>query len=280
MLKKSAICVVENKMRSSLPCSYLFVPGNRPERFDKAHAAGADAVIIDLEDAVAPAEKANARRRLAAWLSPNKPVLVRVNGADSEWFADDLTLAGLPSVAGIVLPKAERVEDIARCAAQHPVVLPLIESAAGFANLRALAQAPRVQRLVFGSIDFQVDLGMSCGEDELLPFRLQLVLETRLAGIAAPVDGVTTALDDIELTAADAHRAQRLGFGGKLCIHPRQVEPVHRGFMPSADEIAWAQRVAQAAVQAQGAATAVDGKMIDKPVISKAQAILDRASRR
>lgn len=266
-------------MSSLLPRSYLFVPANRPERFDKAAAAGADAVIIDLEDAVPPAEKTTARQSLAAWLSAAKPVLVRINGADSEWFADDLAIAALPGVAGVVLPKAERAEHIARCADRHSVVLPLIESAAGFANLRALARQPHVQRLMFGSIDFQVDLGMTCDEDELLMFHSQLVLESRLAGLASPVDGVTTALDNIELLLADTRRARRRGFGGKLCIHPRQIEAVHRGFSPSADEIAWARRVVEAAAQVQGAAATVDGKMIDKPVILKAQSILDRSAK-
>jgi citrate lyase subunit beta/citryl-CoA lyase len=267
-------------MRSALPCSYLFVPGNRPERFDKACAAGADAVIIDLEDAVPPADKVAARQALAQWLSPAKQVHIRINGAETEWFADDLALGKLPGVAGIVLPKAEQVEHLARCAAVHAVVLPLIESAAGFANLRTLARAPNVQRFMFGSIDFQVDLGMACDEEELRMFRLQLVLETRLADLASPVDGVTTALDDSELLLSETRRAQRLGFGGKLCIHPRQVETVHRGFQPSEQEVGWARRVEAAAVTAHGSAAVVDGKMIDRPVMLKAQNILDRATRR
>jgi citrate lyase subunit beta/citryl-CoA lyase len=267
-------------MQPSLPCSYLFVPGNRPERFDKACAAGADAVIVDLEDAVPPADKIVARQSLAAWLSPAKPVFVRINGADTEWFVDDLAVAALPGIAGIVLPKAERAEHIARCAAMHAVVIPLIESAGGFANLRSLAQAPRVQRFMFGSIDFQVDLGMACEEDELLMYRSQLVLETRLASLGSPVDGVTTALDDTALLLTDVRRARRLGFGGKLCIHPRQIETVHHGFAPSDAEVAWAQRVAAAAALAQGAAAVVDGKMIDRPVILKAQTIIAYAEKR
>jgi citrate lyase subunit beta/citryl-CoA lyase len=120
---------------------------------------------------------------------------------------------------------------------------------------------------------------MTCDEDELLMFHSQLVLESRLAGLASPVDGVTTALDNIELLLADTRRARRRGFGGKLCSHPRQIEAVHRGFSPSADEVAWARRVVEAAAQVQGAAATVDGKMIDKPVILKAQNILDRSAK-
>ena len=129
---------------------------------------------------------------------------------------------------------------------------------------------------VFGSIDFQVDLGMRDAlEDELLFFRSQLVLTSRLAGLQAPVDGVSTAIDDADQLRDDVLRARRLGFGGKLCIHPRQVASVNRHFAPSAAERAWAQRVLDAAAASGGAAIAVDGKMVDKPVILRAQAIRD-----
>jgi citrate lyase subunit beta/citryl-CoA lyase len=268
-------------MDSFLQRSYLFVPGNRPERFAKACAAGADAVIIDLEDAVPAAEKAAARSAIAAWLTPAQPVLVRINGADTEWFGDDLRLCSVPGVAGIVLPKAERPEDIKRLRlAGAARVLPLVESARGMADAQALAAAPGVQRLLFGSIDFQQDLGIIGEHEELLAFRSQLVLASRLAGIEPPVDGVTTAIDDAALLRSDALRARRQGFGGKLCIHPKQVQPVNEGFMPDAAEIAWAQRVLAAADAAHGAAVAVDGKMVDRPVILKAQGIMQEARRR
>ena len=259
-----------------LPRSYLFVPGNRPERFDKAYAAGADAVIVDLEDAVPFADKAAAREAVAAWLSAQKPVLVRINGADTDWFGDDLALCRMPGVAGVVLPKAEQAGDIARLrAAGATVVLPLIESAAGIDHLRAIAAARGVQRLMFGSIDFQLDLGIPGEREELLFFRSQLVLASRLAGLAAPVDGVSTALDDAERLADDARHARQMGFGAKLCIHPKQVDAVNRCFTPGAHELAWAGRVLEAAARADGAAVALDGKMIDRPVILRAQAIVD-----
>lgn len=267
-------------MQAHIPRSYLFVPGNRPERFAKACAAGAGAVIVDLEDAVPPAEKTAARASLAAWLSNAESVLIRINSADTEWFSDDLALCRMPGVAGIVLPKAERVEDIASVAhAGAGFILPLIESAQGFWNVQALAQAPRVQRLVFGSIDFQLDLGIDGDKEELLHFRSQLVLFSRIAGIQPPVDGVSTAIDDPEQLRADTLRARRLGFGGKLCIHPKQVGQVNDAFRPSESDIAWAKRVLEAASTAQGAAVAVDGKMVDRPVILKAQEILDESER-
>lgn len=259
-----------------LPRSYLFVPGNRPERFDKACAAGADAVIVDLEDAVPFADKAAAREAVAAWLSAEKPVLVRINGADTDWFGADLALCRMPGVAGVVLPKAEQAGDIARLrAAGATAVLPLIESAAGIDHLRAISAARGVQRLMFGSIDFQLDLGIPGEREELLFFRSQLVLASRLAGLAAPVDGVSTALDDAERLADDARHARQMGFGAKLCIHPKQVDAVNRCFTPGAHELAWAGRVLEAAARADGAAVALDGKMIDRPVILRAQAIVD-----
>ena len=266
---------------TSVPRSYLFVPGDRPERFAKACASGAHAVIVDLEDAVAPENKAAARAAVAAWLHPDHPVIVRINAADTEWFREDCALAGRPGVAGILLPKAERLEDIAALrAAGAPMVLPLIETAAGYDQARTLAGAAGVQRLVFGSIDFQLDLGIT-GEDEaLLAFRSGLVLASRLAGIAAPVDGVSTALDDPARLAADAARARQLGFGGKLCIHPKQVQGVNAAFSPSEAEVSWAKRVLEAAGSANGAAIAVDGKMVDRPVLLRARAILDEAGSR
>jgi citrate lyase subunit beta/citryl-CoA lyase len=265
--------------------SYLFVPGNRPERFAKALAAGADAVIIDLEDAVAPTDKGAARDALSGWLSglpaASQPVLVRINAAGTDWFDEDLALAGMPGVAGVVLPKAESVDDIERLlSAGAAAVLPLIESALGFHHALELARAPKVERLLFGSIDFSVDLGMEESVESLQMFRSQLVLLSRLAGIAAPVDGVTTTLDDAERILQDTRRARRDGFGGKLCIHPKQVAAVNAAFMPTADEVAWAERVLEAAAAARGAAVAVDGRMVDRPVILKAQSIREEARMR
>ncbi|MBA2960996.1 MULTISPECIES: HpcH/HpaI aldolase/citrate lyase family protein [Ramlibacter] len=263
---------------ASPPRSYLFVPGDRPERFAKACASGAHAVIVDLEDAVAPEQKAAARAALAAWLHPDHPVLVRINAADTAWFRDDCALAGRPGVAGVVLPKAERLEDIeALRAAGAAAVLPLIETAVGYDRARELAGAAGVHRLVFGSIDFQLDLGITGEDDALLAFRSGLVLASRLAGVAAPVDGVSTAIDDAAQLSADAARARRLGFGGKLCIHPRQLQAVHAAFSPSEADVRWAKRVLEAAGSAKGVAIAVDGKMVDRPVILRAQAILDEA---
>ena len=266
-----------------LPRSWLFVPGNRPERFDRACASGADAVIVDLEDAVAPADKDAARSAVADWLSPACPVYLRINAVDSDWFEDDLAVCAHPGVAGVVLPKAESVDVLARlaaCAGKRVALLPLIETARGMDCARTLAEAGGVRRLLFGSIDFQLDLGIDGDGEELAYFRSRLVLASRLAGVQPPVDGVTTAIRDTALLEADTLRARRMGFGGKLCIHPQQIAVVHRCFAPAADEVAWARRVEHAAASAAGAAVAVDGRMVDRPVLIKARRILAEAARR
>jgi citrate lyase subunit beta/citryl-CoA lyase len=259
--------------------SYLYVPGNRPDRFDKACAAGADAVIIDLEDAVPPAEKPAARAALATWLSPAQPVIVRVNAADTEWFEDDLVACDAAGVLGVVLPKAETIGDgvTSLCRRNGLALLPLIETAAGMAQAAAVAATPCVQRLMFGTIDFQFELDIDGDGDELLAFRSQLVLASRLAGIQPPVDGPCMSWEDTDLLTADSRRARRLGFGGKLCIHPKQVAFVSTAFPPSESEVAWARRVLDAAKRSGGAAVAVEGRMVDRPVILKVERIAREA---
>ena len=260
------------------PRSYLFVPGSRPDRFAKACAAGADAVVIDLEDSVAPADKATARAAIAAWLTPAQPVFVRVNVAMSECFHDDLKLGGKPGIAGVLLPKAERIEDICMVAGHFGPAVPIllqIETAQGFSIARGMAGVKGVQRLLFGSIDFQLDLGMAAEEDELLYFRSQIVLASRLAGIQSPVDGVTTDINSPERVREDTLRARRLGFGGKMCIHPKQVPVVNECFAPTAEEESWAKRVVEASAAVHGGATSVDGQMVDRPVLARAEKILE-----
>jgi citrate lyase subunit beta/citryl-CoA lyase len=266
-----------------LPRSYLFVPGDRPERFDKALASGADAVILDLEDAVPVPAKEAARQAVVNWLGARMPtaspqIVVRINAVGTPQHEADVD-ACRHGVHAVVLPKSERVDDLARLARALPGValLPLIETAVGFAAAPELARAPAVQRLVFGSIDFQHDLGIDGEGEELLFFRSQLVLYSRLALLAAPVDGVSTVLDDAALIHTEALRARRLGFGAKLCIHPKQIAPVHAAFAPTAAQLGWARRVIAAADAAGGAAVALDGAMVDRPVILRAQALLDQA---
>ncbi len=261
--------------------SYLFVPATRIERIVKAHASGAGAVIVDLEDAVALQDKDAARASLKQWLKSAEalPVYVRINAADTAWYQQDCELCASSKVMGIVVPKAEDPLQLMHLHQQlnSKSLLPLIETALGFHQALSVARVPGVERLMFGSIDFKKDLGISGEDDALLFFRSQLVLVSKLASLQAPVDGVTTAIEDMAPVLEDAKRAESLGFGAKLCIHPKQIATVEQAFLPSAYDIAWAQRVLNAAAQSMGAAVALDGQMIDKPVIEHAQSILARA---
>jgi len=262
------------------PRSLLFVPADRPERFAKAAASGAEAVVVDLEDAVAPGSKSAARDGLADRLSAPAAIVLRINGRDTPWFDDDLRAAAHPAVAAVMCPKASNADVIAavrsRCADKP--VLALIETAAGMAALGTIAASPGVARLVFGSIDFQLDMDIEDDDDALRPFRAQLVLASRVARLPAPVDGVTTAIGDANALARDARRARMSGFGGKLCIHPAQVAAVNAAFAPSAEQLEWARRVVAATQASQGAAVAVDGRMVDAPVFARACRLLAAAS--
>ncbi len=273
----------------SMARSFLFVPGDRPERYAKALASGADAIIIDLEDAVSIPAKAQARTALLDTLptlsdGERARILVRINAQGTPWHDDDLALlAGLGrySVAGVVVPKAQSAESVAAVASACPGLglLPLLETAEGFHSIDSLAHAPQVVRLGLGHIDLQADLGMCCGADEqeLAPARWAIVVASRRANLAQPVDGVTTSVSDLALLQAATERSRRFGFSAKLCIHPSQVAIVHTALTPAAAEIDWAQRVVLAMEKSGAGVVSVDGKMIDPPVLALAQQVLARA---
>jgi citrate lyase subunit beta/citryl-CoA lyase len=248
--------------------SFLFVPGDRPDRFAKAAAAGADVVVLDLEDAVAPAAKDVAREHVAAWLAEGHTAVVRINAAGTPWHAADR--AAVAAAAAVMVPKAERPEDLDGLSS----VLPLVETARGIAAAAGLCAVPAVVRPVFGSIDLAADLGVDpLSRTALLHARSALVLAAAAAGCAPPVDGVTTALSDVDAVRADTRHAVELGFTGKLCVHPRQVPVVHDAFRPTGAEIAWARSV----LAAGEGVTAVDGRMVDRPVLLRARRLLDRS---
>ena len=252
----------------------LFVPANRPERFARAAASGADAIILDLEDAVAPDAKDAARAALRRDFT-DLPVIVRINAAGTA--AHDADLAAMAALCpdAVMLPKAESAagcQAVARALNAMPLIA-LIESARGLAHARDIAATPGVVRLAFGSVDFCADLGCAHLPELLLPARSELVLAARLAGIAAPIDGVTVQLDDPQISHDDAAHARALGMTGKLCIHPRQIAPVRRAFAPSDAEIDWARRV----LTSGEGAVSVDGAMVDEPVRLRARAILAQA---
>lgn len=254
----------------------LFVPGNRPDRFAKADAAGADIVVIDLEDAVAPADKDSARDAVAQWLSDGHDALVRINSADTQWFDADVAMLGA-SGAPAMLAKAEEPAMVSTLAATASSVIPLVETAVGIVRSAELAAVPGVARLAFGAIDFAAELGVDPDDREaLLLARSTLVLASAAAHLGSPVDGVTTALRNVDKLSDDVGYAARIGLRGKLCIHPSQVSTVHGCLAPSDEEVAWAQRIVDAA-RADGSAVAVDGHMVDPPVVARAHQILAAA---
>ena len=267
--------------------SFLFVPANRPERYAKALASGAGAVIIDLEDAIAPDDKPAACAQLEAGfagipMADRARLLVRINASGTKWHSADLALAGKLAhlgLAGVVLPKAESPDQLAHLAAsvgQACALLPMIETAAGLEAVNQIARSPQVARMLFGNLDFQADLGMACGPDEaeLQPVRMALVMASRSAGLARPVDGVTAATGDLEQVQKDAERSRRAGFGARLCIHPAQVAVVNAALAPTAAELDWAQRVLQASRDTQSGVFTLDGRMVDAPVLLLARRIL------
>ena len=267
-----------------LPHTYLFVPGNRPERFAKAAACGAQAVILDLEDAVAPDNKVQAREAVGQWLSARQaggvPALVRINDVSTPWFQEELEWLGKVMPDGVMLPKAEDADVLRRVAQRLPArcaLVPLVETARGVAAAREIAAVAGVQRLAFGTIDYALDLDLPDDERGLLYPASILAIESRRAGLAAPIAGVTAALDDPDRLRADWAFARATGFTAKLCIHPSQAIALNRAMLPTASEIDWARRVVTAAEASPGAAR-VDGRMVDKPVLLKAQALLARAA--
>jgi citrate lyase subunit beta/citryl-CoA lyase len=269
-----------------VPLSYLFVPGHRPERFVKALASGADRVIIDLEDAVSASDKAAAREAIAAWMPfAGEEVLgklvIRINDASTSWYKDDLQLLRHVQAVCVMLPKYEnkwQVADVLGSLNAGAAVLPLIETARGLLAAPDLASAPGIARLAFGSLDYMADLDIPADSPALQHAAIQLAMASRAAGLPSPVAGVTPDID-ADRVAADMVQARCLGFGAKMCIHPVQVAAVHRALRPGAEEQAWAQRILSASRAADGGAIQLDGKMVDRPVVLKAERIVALAVR-
>jgi citrate lyase subunit beta/citryl-CoA lyase len=269
-------------------CSFLFVPGTRPERFTKALDSDADGVIIDLEDAVPEEDKQKARDAIrTAWTTftteQKKRLIIRSNSPGSQFYAADLILVKELNAACLLIPKSESIDQINGAAQILPntALIPMIETAIGLDRVNEIANAEQVLRLALGNIDLQADLGMVCDpqETELQTARFEIVLASRLANITPPIDGVTPSTDNIERITDDAKRAKRMGFGGKLCIHPKQVSVVKAAFLPSAEDISWAHRVIEADRASKGGAVKLDGRMIDRPVVLLAQRTLALAGK-
>jgi citrate lyase subunit beta / citryl-CoA lyase len=277
--------------------SFLFAPGNHRRRVEKALSLDADAVILDLEDAVATAEKATTRAAIVAALEIPRTgwLYVRVNAVDSEFCYGDLVAVARPGLDGIVLPKVENAASLAaidwlllqleRERGLRPAaidLIPIIETAKGLENLGPiLAAGTRVRRVAFGAGDFTLDVNMvwSRGEAELAHARATIAATSRAAGLEAPLDTVWVDLADGEGLEASARTALGFGFQGKMCIHPDQIAVVNRVFTPSEAEILFAERVTAAFTEAEAAGSAaiqMDGKFIDYPILYRAQRVLAR----
>ena len=258
----------------------LFVPGSRPERFDKAIATGADTIIVDFEDAVEESMKRQAREHLGIYLTanPGLRMVVRVNASEHHEHESDLDFCGrFPEVSVILLPKAESADQVARAAATGKRIWPLIESAKGLEFLPAIASASGVERLTFGALDLGLDLGMraqSAAAGRIFDqVRYEILIATARSKLARPLDTVFPDFSNLEGLARFAQDASDRGFGGMLCIHPSQVMVVNTVFEPTVQEIDWARRVVDGAEGGVGAFR-LDGKMIDAPVIAAARRLL------
>jgi citrate lyase subunit beta/citryl-CoA lyase len=253
--------------RVSRARTFLFVPGDRPDRFAKAIGAGAGLVILDLEDSVAAEAKDAARENVVDIARHAGVVAVRINAVGTAWHDDDVAALGHIECV-VMLPKAEDAFD-----GQWPVIA-LIETARGVLNASAVAST--AARLAFGSFDLAAELGVRPEDrDAMSTARGALVLASAAAGIAAPIDGVTGNVSDDEAFRDDVLHARSIGFGAKLCIHPRQVPIAEALVRPSAEELVWAERVTRAAEVAGGGVGTLDGRMIDRPVAERARRLLE-----
>lgn len=259
------------------PLVPLFVPATRPDLIAKAARSGADAIIVDLEDAVPDSEKSSARLAIRTELGGHPvPVFVRVNAVDTPWFDEDLAFVREAKIDGIMLPKTQSPEDVSKVG-EDISVIGLIETARGLAALPSICGAPNLRQLAFGSIDYALDIGCVETRDALLLARLSLVNYSRAFDLPPPLDGITVSVDNEDIIRSDTKYAAQLGFAGKLAIHPRQVRPIDNALHPSEADIVWAELVCEATHKSTGGAILLDGRMIDAPVVKKAKRILERA---
>ncbi|MCI0592985.1 citrate lyase subunit beta/citryl-CoA lyase/(S)-citramalyl-CoA lyase [Chromohalobacter marismortui] len=267
-------------MTSEALRSILFVPATRPERIAKALASEADAVIVDLEDAVAESDKESAREALDAFLMhhPQTRLMVRINAPGTLYYEADLALgARQAAITHLVIPKAESCQALEKAAASGKPIWPLIETARGLLALSSLVHVAGVERLNFGALDMSTELGLipdTPGARQILDqARYQLVIHSYAAGLAPPIESPHQAIDDTDAVAQAATRAREMGFAGMLCIHPSQLPTVNQTFLPNEAEVAWAKEIVKSA-NLQGGAFSVNGQMVDAPVVARAQRIL------
>jgi citrate lyase subunit beta/citryl-CoA lyase len=276
--------------------SFLFAPGNHARKVAKVFDCGADNVILDLEDAVAKAEKVATRALVIEALKrPRRGGLyIRVNAFNTEFCYGDAVAVVAPGLDGIILPMVESREQIVafdwlvgslereRSMSLGGIdIIPIIETGKGIANARTIAAAgTRMKRMAFGAGDYTLDMNMewTLAESELDYARAEMAVASRAAGLEAPIDTVWVHINDLEGLASSAKRAKQLGFQGKMCIYPPQVELVNGAFTPTEKEIAFARRVVAAFEKAEregSSSIQLDGFFIDYPIVYKAQRTLD-----
>ncbi len=276
--------------------TYLFAPGNHPRKVEKVFDAGADAVILDLEDAVAISEKPATRAVVVEALQKPRKCrgYVRVNALDTEFCFEDIEAIVAKGVDGIVLPKVERAADLQMVDWMMtglekrrglPVggidLLPIIETGKGIADVRQIAGAgiARMKRLSFGAGDYTRDMGMewTLGEAELAPYQAEVVLASRINNLEPPVDTVFIHIREEDAFAQSCVRVKNMGFQGKLCIHPVQIAAANAAFTPTAEETAFARKVITEFAKAEAAGSAsiqIDGYFVDYPIVVKAERIV------
>lgn len=263
--------------------SFLFVPGDRPERFAKALATAADIIVIDFEDAVATQKKSDAREGFKSFSAgaDSGRVVVRINATGTNHFEWDVDACLAAGVGAVMLAKTEGHRDLERFVSKagNIRVIALVESAIGLDRCGEIAAHHAVDRIAFGSIDYRLDLGIPEDGSGLSAARSEIVLRSRLASIPAPIEGVTAAYNDEALLLSEIRLARSFGFGAKLAIHPAQIEAINAGFAPTEAEVVWAKRItaAVAAVGGEVGAVSLNGEMIDRPVLLRAEKILERA---
>lgn len=278
--------------------TYLFCPGNHPRKVEKVFNSGADVVILDLEDAVAIAEKPATRAvAVEALKLPRKcRGYVRVNAYDTEYCFGDISQIVGPWLDGIVLPKLESVDDLrsidwmlSNLERERGLevgaidIMPIIETARGQDAARDIARAgTRIKRLSFGAGDYTKDLGMewSLGESELASMRAEMVVASRVGELEPPIDTVFIHIHEDDAFRASCDLVRDLGFQGKLCIHPGQISVANGAFTPTEEQVAFSRKVIDAFAEAEAAGSAsiqIDGYFVDYPIVDKAQRVIDVA---
>ncbi len=262
--------------------SLLFAPGSDARKLEKAFGSAADGVVCDLEDAVAPPDKERAREVTAAALAAasGQARFVRINAAGTAWFEDDLALTATLPLDGIVLPKASP-ESVDSLGPDGPPVVAIVETALGLRQAFEIASKPRVAALILGSVDLGAEVGLETRADgqEILYARSKVTFDSTAAGLRGPIDVVHLDFEDSAGLEEQCRLARALGFRGKACIHPAQLETINAVFAPSEGEIAWAQSVVDAFEGQSGGVLAVNGTMVDKPVVDRARRVLREAGR-